>query len=152
MILYIKKVWNVFLGYGIPVSWSHHLWLNIFTENEQKLEKSSDMKSIYNEYIWWEKKIKKTKYDNIISAVSSDWKLRIWEYDGKDKKTKTEKEGDNGGFAFSHLLWIRLAFGSKIKVSVSHCKVPSSIAPVSLVYVALLLLSRFSRVRLCATP
>ena len=152
MILYIKKVWNIFLGYGIPVSWSHHLWLNIFTENEQKLEKSSDMKSIYNEYIWWEKKIKKTKYDNIMSAVSSDWKLRIWEYEGKDKKTKTEKEGDTGGFAFSHLLWIRLAFGSKIKVSVSLCKVPSSTAPVSLVYVALLLLSRFRRVRLCATP
>lgn len=35
------------------------------------------MKSIYNEYIRWTKKIKKTKYDNIISAVSSDWKLRI---------------------------------------------------------------------------
>ena len=137
MILYIKKVWNISLGYGIRISWPHHLWLNIFIETEQKLEKSSDVKSIYNENIWWGKKIEKTKCDNLLSAVSSDWKLRIWEYEGKDKRTKTEKEGEPGSFGFSHLLWIRLAFGSKIKVSCSHCKVPSSIAPISLVYIEL---------------
>lgn len=76
------------------------LWLNVFTGHEEENQRRVKKCKTYIKNVYEGEKINKIKYDNIISAMNSDWKLRMWEDDKDDKETKTERKRETLGEIF----------------------------------------------------